>query len=405
MTFRLRWGRVLRVFGVAILVLIAALAAFVQIQQRILRWRAERLLADIREIQMGKSTWADAQKLMTRWGNWGKWKGSCTAEECAYQIMLPDALQAVATYFWEQTPPAMREKKHFFRQWELHLYSLLGGRITEVHAGIHLKNGIIWTKSYAVYTARSLYEYGVEEFLIGTADGETHFAGPAARPELKLHPEYAIEAAGPCEGCNDGACTVCRMIGASFTPFADPGIVNQLFDFNLRCITSWLQCDDPKEIMPSAWRIYRLDQEALTKKPGPADARAWNKCDAPVELSGRDYRFALLTEVAKIQTSPDSGFTKYVVSLRGLRSLKNGAVFGEGLLKDPLVGWSDTVLPGGVRMADLKPGSRIILMFEWPLGDPGLVSFGEPCSYIPDTDQNRAAIQRGIARDALADVP
>ncbi len=157
--------------------------------------------------------------------------------------------------------------------------------------------------------------------------------------------------------------------------------------------------------MPSAWRIYRLDQEALTKKPGPADARAWNKCDAPVELSGRDYRFALLTEVAKIQTSPDSGFTKYVVSLRGLRSLKNGAVFGEGLLKDPLVGWSDTVLPGGVRMADLKPGSRIILMFEWPLGDPGLVSFGEPCSYIPDTDQNRAAIQRGIARDALADVP
>ncbi len=106
-----------------------------------------------------------------------------------------------------------------------------------------------------------------------------------------------------------------------------------------------------------------------------------------------------------MQTSPDSGFTKYVASLRGLRSLKNGAVFGDGLLKEPLAGWSDTVLSGGVRMADLKPGSRIILMFEWPLGDPGFVSFGEPCSYIPDTDQNRAAIQRGIARDKLADVP
>jgi hypothetical protein len=112
-----------------------------------------------------------------------------------------------------------------------------------------------------------------------------------------------------------------------------------------------------------------------------------------------------LTEVVKIQTSPDSGFTKYVVSLRGLRSLKNRAAFGEGLLKEPLVAWSDTVLPEGVRMADLKPGSRIILLFEWPLGDPGLVSYGDPCSYVPDTDQNRAAIQRGIERDKLADVP
>jgi hypothetical protein len=96
--------------------------------------------------------------------------------------------------------------------------------------------------------------------------------------------------------------------------------------------------------------------------------------------------------------------------LRGLKSLKNGAVFGEGLLKDPLFGWSDTVLPGGVRMADLKPGSRIILMYEWPLGySEGIfspsISFSEPCSYALDTDQNRAAIQRGIERDKLADVP
>jgi hypothetical protein len=396
---------VLRGFAVAVLVLVAGLAAFVQIQQHILRWRAERLLADIRQIQMGKSTWADAQRLMYKWGAWGKWEGPCTAEGCEYQIMLPDALQAVTTHFWERTPLAMREERHFYRQWELHLYSLLGGRITQIRAGVHLKNGIIWTKSYAVYTARSFYEYGVEEFLIGTADGETRFTHPAYQPGLKLHPEYSLKAAGPCDGCSDGSCTVCRMIGASFTPFAAPGIVSQLFDFNLRCITSRKQCDDPKEIMPSTWHLYRLDQEELAKQSGPPNARAWNKCDSPVEFSGRDYRFALLTEVVKIQTSPDSGFTRYVASLRGLRSLKNGAAFREGLLKDPFVGWSDTVLPGGVRMADLKPGSRIILMFEWPLGDPGLVSYGDPCSYIPDTDQNRAAIQRGIDRDKLADVP
>jgi hypothetical protein len=32
------------------------------------------------------------------------------------------------------------------------------------------------------------------------------------------------------------------------------------------------------------------------------------------------------------------------------------------------------------------------------------ISFSEPCSCVADTDQNRSAIQRGIARDKLANV-
>ena len=395
----------LRAAGVAGLALVAVLFAVVQIQQHLLRWRAERLLADIREIQMGKSTWANAQRLMTRWGTWGGWEGSCTAESCEYKIMLPDTLQAVTTHYSERTPPEMREERHFYRRWELQLYSLLGGRITQVRADVQLKNGVIWTKSYAVFTARSFYAYGPEEFLIGSTYGVTRFTNPADKPGLKLHQEYSLMAAGPCDGCKDGACSICRMIGASFTPYASPEIVGELFDFNLLCITSWLQCDDPKEILPSAWRLYRKDQEVLAKQSEQSRARAWNRCNSPVELSGRDYRFGLLTEIVKIQTSPDSGFTKYVVSLRGLRSLKNRALFGEGLLKDPLIGWSDTVLSAGVRMADLKPGNRIILMVEWPLSDSTRVSYDEPCSYVLDTDENRAAIERGIASDKLADVP
>src|SRR6516164_8938632 len=95
-----RWARVLRVVAVAAAILVFGLAAFVNVQQRVLRWRAERLLEDIRAIQMGKSTWADAQRLMTRWGAWGMWDGSCTAEACEYQIVLRDVSQAMPSYFW-----------------------------------------------------------------------------------------------------------------------------------------------------------------------------------------------------------------------------------------------------------------------------------------------------------------
>src|SRR6185369_5315466 len=88
MTFR-KWAVRIVLFtgGVALsLVLLAFLA--VQIQQRMLRWRAERLLADMHQIRLYQSTWADAQRLMHRWGAWGHYDGSCTAASCTYKIEL-----------------------------------------------------------------------------------------------------------------------------------------------------------------------------------------------------------------------------------------------------------------------------------------------------------------------------
>ncbi|HUB53176.1 MAG TPA: hypothetical protein VL986_13560 [Terracidiphilus sp.] len=196
------------------------------------------------------------------------------------------------------------------------------------------------------------------------------------------------------------------MIQSSFTSFADPAIVNEFFNFNLSCITSWFECKEPKDISPDAWRIYTREREEQEKTPIPPDAKSWKRCDTPVEMLGRDYRFALLTEVVSVKTSPDSGLTRYVVTLRGLKSLKNRAPYKAGILKEPLIGWSDTTLPGGIRISDIKPGSRMILLFNDPFDAPDLVlTNADYCSYVPNTDANEAAIQRGIERDKLADVP
>lgn len=64
------WGRILRLAGVTIAFVVFALCALINIQQRLLRWRANQLLRDVRAIQMGHSTWEDAQRLMNRWGAW-----------------------------------------------------------------------------------------------------------------------------------------------------------------------------------------------------------------------------------------------------------------------------------------------------------------------------------------------
>jgi hypothetical protein len=55
-----------------------------------LRWRAERLSADMNQIRLYQSTWADAQRLMKRWGAWGRYEGNCTPESCTYEIEMSD---------------------------------------------------------------------------------------------------------------------------------------------------------------------------------------------------------------------------------------------------------------------------------------------------------------------------
>ncbi len=83
--------RILRVAGLATLAVLLLAFAAVQFQQWMLRWRAERLMADMHQIRLYQSTWADAQGPMYRWGAWGHYDGGCTATSCRYEIDLTDA--------------------------------------------------------------------------------------------------------------------------------------------------------------------------------------------------------------------------------------------------------------------------------------------------------------------------
>src|SRR5882757_2590378 len=122
MTFR-KWAVriVLFVGGIVLsLVLIAFLA--VQTQQRMLRWHDERLMADMHQIRLYQSTWADAQRLMHRWGAWGHYDGGCTAASCKYEIETDN----IASY----NP---RVPRHAWLDWLLihdrfNLYQWFGGR-------------------------------------------------------------------------------------------------------------------------------------------------------------------------------------------------------------------------------------------------------------------------------------
>src|ERR1700759_4734177 len=88
MTFR-KWAvRGVSLIGVVALSLALITFLAVETQQRMLRGRAERLMADMHQIRLYQSTWADGQRLIHRWGAWGHYEGSCTAASCVYGIEM-----------------------------------------------------------------------------------------------------------------------------------------------------------------------------------------------------------------------------------------------------------------------------------------------------------------------------
>ena len=386
MTFRTSWGRLLRVVGLAALVLVAGLAVYVQIQQHILRWRAERLLADIREIQMGKSTWADAQRLMTHWGAWGGWQGDCTAKRCDYQIVMEDAFRTMPINFMPRGE--LWKEARMCCQWLRRPYYLLGGRFAMVGARIEVKDGIVWTKSFYVNITTFPHTLPGDEdvyALGGAAGGITN----NKYSELSSRQEYAIEWPNICSGC--------KMMRVEYSPFADPRIVNSLLDFNLGCLTIFRVCREPAEMMPTAWRMRKDPSE--TDSSGEREPTDEEK----IEDMGRDSEYVAIAEITGISMTTEGGKRLKWATLRLTESLKNGVSAGAEVNRwQPLMFESER--NGDFR--GLKKGDRLIALFEVrpdrPAPDYIQNGFYE---LVPYTDRNLAAIERGIARDKLADVP
>jgi hypothetical protein len=96
------------------------------------------------QIRLYQSTWADAQRLMHRWGAWGHYDGTCTAESCKYEIEM-DSI----SHFNSRVP------RHAWLDWLLahdrfNLYQWFGGRSSTFLASFTVHDGTIWSESTAI---------------------------------------------------------------------------------------------------------------------------------------------------------------------------------------------------------------------------------------------------------------
>lgn len=135
------------------------------------------------------------------------------------------------------------------------LYSALGGRPTEVYAGVTIIDGVVWEKSFG---------FGTSSVGFAQADAEASTASrlTAMDDRFALHPNHAIVAL---------RLAPCVSIRAQFTPYEDPEEVRRLMGFNLSSITHWGFVREKDDVMPAACAEAREERD-LVAQPTPTGA-------------------------------------------------------------------------------------------------------------------------------------
>jgi hypothetical protein len=364
----------------ALLLASAVVATFIPIQQQILRRRAERLLADIRNLELRRSTWTDAQEIFNHWGAWGHYDGTCTQQSCSYLIEFGD---------FANTHPHLAQRLLFFER----AYRLLGGRRSLIKAGLGVQNGVIWSKGFSLFVEvpperpPNNYEYT----LIGSAWSASRLR--SIRTSLIDHPNYLVSTPAGCTGC--------LAVLADFSPYADTADVERLMQFNLSCLTKRHPCREKAEIMPTAWTQYLKDTDAYNVR---AATMALGCSGYPLKVLGRDTTNAAVVEVVASRMEGGTEDAFQVSRVRLVKKLKGASFWDVGTVRDVRVFAGAVNRTPHSEPRDVMPSTRFIFLFShrhWG-GPTGPVVWLDSCGAMPMTEQNLDEVQSGIGEDYLA---
>lgn len=352
------------------------LFAVVQVGQRIARRRAERLLADIRSLQLEKSTWTDAHAVMQRWGKWGHYDGTCDANSCEYRIRFEDwTFDSI-----ERLTDGDVRKDFLWIPLELTVF-LLDAQLPEVEGSISVTNSIVTHDGFSLLTAITPFG-GTKSRTSQTLHPERLYLWPEPDP----HPDYTLMVRSGTSG----------YFFTEFTPAAKPEDVKWLTDFDFSCITRLVPCGKMGDLLPAAWARYKVEREHTS-----AVEERIAECGYSLAELAKASENAVLVEVGK----PDANAPEFeyparlVERLKGSRSWKPGDVrrLWWGYASDPAAGtYKVSENDGRERNPPLPPRhstpTEIVLFADErePINP-------HDCGVIPGTPENLRAVKAALA--------
>lgn len=378
------------------------------IHQRLLQWRAERLLGDLQAIELHKTTWSEAQILMRRWGAWGQYVGTCTAENCRYTITLNnwEMLRFLAQLRWTQKfLPKFLDSQ--VGQW-------LGGRSVHCNAGFIVQDNTVWRTTYGCLVnvpAQTGDEGDLGYGLIAMAQSrsslnrfgrskESHWI-LGSDEQLAEHPYYKAGRPGGCE--------ICMAVEVTYSVFTPQDEVRRLTSFDLSCISRWRPCVRVEDLLSSAkpWHLYRFEGDPPDIDLAITEA---SPCSTPVWALGRDAVSVFSVEVLSkaTLTREYDGSSYEQDKARLIETLKGEAPWPSQntLTVNPY--------PGESYDRQLQAGKRYLLLVWHPFSgfesEPAEID-GVPtirldrCGVLEDTSANRTELARGFSQNDSLRVP
>jgi hypothetical protein len=208
--------------------------------QWLLRWRAERLLTDVRALGIHRSGWPDAQKMMNKWGQWSVPTASCTADACTYQINLAQTMLPILG----GTPGKGA------RNWLPRMVGHLGLRSAAARAGFTVQHGVVTEKWFGEQVTLPVQDWDPSEGYVPYLSVSSHASSKFHdRPQAPNQPfPNRLVQIYP-HGMN-----------ASYASDEDPSEQALLMDFRFTCITRIRPCRDVAEILPEGWRTLQEEQ-------------------------------------------------------------------------------------------------------------------------------------------------
>jgi hypothetical protein len=318
------------IIGVLLLLWLAG-----QIEQRILRRQAERLLSQFQSVELRKTTWQEAQLLFEPWGARRRFSGSCDASSTCLEITLEDP---VNHFIWNSN--FFVKLDDYFR-WKLNLhyatgpfvrfgmvlfddYLRLGGHPARITAKFGMRDGIVWEKSfYLLIDTYGHPAYWTGDFRLGFPLTASIYSVPRFQyldqqqidSELYLHPDYVIG--------RPGGCTICVFGWVRFSPYADPADLRRITQLDLSCLTRWRPCVSQIEVMPGAWDQYLADHSRLDNDQTVSDCSP-----SMLMVMGRDS--TQIVTVSVIDSRPGTSGT--IVRARVVELVKGSTLrIGEAL--------------------------------------------------------------------------
>jgi len=372
-----RKRKVLWFLALAVLALFLAPFVAVQIQERIFRHRAEQLLTDMRSLMLRKANLAEIQAVFRRWNPTGDPRGNpCRDQNC----ILEDF--SSRRFSWVSRGDPNSQKTDWWELW-MSLYRIYGGRDDYVIARgtVERWGPSIW---YAVGAESSWDPAEGTHDLVGEAISGSRVSIQNAWQGLTLHANYVLGKV------YHGGLHRPSVMYAHFGQNADPADIARLTKFDLSCLTRWLACREPDDLMPEAAAQFAREEPHL------AQARKDHICTPYiVALMASNAGYAGIVEVTGFRTvQPIGQGDGPIATVRGIENFNPVGEWKTGESRDLVILDTNTnrIVPS--LPPEVHPGNRLIILADTEYG-----TTTERCGIVPLNPANLELVQRTIAGD------